>query len=966
MKRSLRLFAIFSWGVALNGVPLMADGGSSITVTNIVSWLFGALGIGYALYTYIKRRRDERAKQMVIQQAQQDFKEDLRAGNSRTSEEVYRAVLKEELGYLQFMGSPDVDCSNVPLEDAFVSLCVSESWRSEERFGMGPGKEKQMENMHRAMKDSIGPAQVMARAFKEDAFRLLMVIGDPGSGKTTLMKHYAQRCLDYRGKGWLELGFSQPVFPIYFPLRDLQFGEDGRPVLLPAALERWAVNRNLNIGADQFSRWLRERTPLVLLDGLDEIAGTDRRKQVCIWVGNLCKGYPGGYFVVTSRATGYRKLDGIEMEFRHLRADVLDFTPGQQEEYLYKWFEAVYLSCLPPPAEGDVQQWRESRRREARERVPEIVEFLRKEENRSVRELAAVPMLLEIMAVLWKDRKVLPKTRFQLYEAALKYLLEHRPRTKGVEPPVPAEEALRVLAPTALWMQEELGRDEANKAETHRWMQPHLNTLEGQPDAAGFCEYLRDDAGLIADVDREHYIFRHKSFREFLAGMQLKEEGYQPGRVEQLTAFFSDDWWEEALRFFMCLGTKEFFDRFMKAFFSSPVSRDLDANERKLLLLLVKDAPAKRIDALVERLGADDLEGNSRSYILDCLKAIGTPEARAAVNNARLEDWSEMDRKKAADIVAESVSTMEGALEMVPVDNDALSFRNPIEFNVEYIKIPGGTFNYSRAEEKQSVQDFFLCKTPVTNARYRRFIDYLSGKEKELAGKLPPDRFSSLLLEFSGIAKEDGVIHKGFREYLGEEPDELKSKLRSRYDDTKKYNGADQPVLGVSWYHARSYCFWLSCMEAALKDKASLKDIRRLSGMYRLPDEKEWEWAAGGNPDGTVREYPWPAGKGAPSPKLANYDGNVGTTTPVGSYPEGATPLGLMDMAGNVWEWMENYRDNKKRAPALCGGSWNYIDNGLRCRARLDVRPHDRFLSVGFRPFRPIKDGGWEAGKMRG
>jgi formylglycine-generating enzyme required for sulfatase activity len=114
----------------------------------------------------------------------------------------------------------------------------------------------------------------------------------------------------------------------------------------------------------------------------------------------------------------------------------------------------------------------------------------------------------------------------------------------------------------------------------------------------------------------------------------------------------------------------------------------------------------------------------------------------------------------------------------------------------------------------------------------------------------------------------------------------------------------------------------------------------------------EWEWAAGGNPDGSVRLYPWPEDKGEPNPNLANFNKNVGTTTPVGRYPEGATPQGLMDMAGNVYEWMENLYQKDEPYRAFRGGSWYNDVSSLRCAARDDLFPGYRLGSWGFRVVR--------------
>jgi formylglycine-generating enzyme required for sulfatase activity len=96
---------------------------------------------------------------------------------------------------------------------------------------------------------------------------------------------------------------------------------------------------------------------------------------------------------------------------------------------------------------------------------------------------------------------------------------------------------------------------------------------------------------------------------------------------------------------------------------------------------------------------------------------------------------------------------------------------------------------------------------------------------------------------------------------------------------------ADFPVIYVDWNQASAYCRWAE---------------------GRLPTEAEWERAARGTGWGF---YPW--GIAAPACSLANYwsesDICVGDTTAVGSYPSGASPVGALDMAGNVWEWVNDW-----------------------------------------------------------
>ncbi|HHN93338.1 MAG TPA: hypothetical protein ENK17_01085, partial [Anaerolineae bacterium] len=111
----------------------------------------------------------------------------------------------------------------------------------------------------------------------------------------------------------------------------------------------------------------------------------------------------------------------------------------------------------------------------------------------------------------------------------------------------------------------------------------------------------------------------------------------------------------------------------------------------------------------------------------------------------------------------------------------------------------------------------------------------------------------------------------------------------------------DHPVVYVTWEQADAYCRWLA--------SATGWDVR-------LPTEAQWEKAASWDPAaGVKRRYPW--GDEEPDDSRLNYLGSrLGRTTPVGSYPAGASPYGLMDMAGNVWEWVADWysRDYYSRA----------------------------------------------------
>ncbi len=893
---------------------------------NGIDWklVIALLGFGFGLYQYFKRFRER--KKMV--QAEYEAKKAIVLGEKKketlSAQDQYRNILEEEL-YRIGMTGPEFDSKFLTIEESFVSLHLSQSWHCETPFD-GPGKpNRDMAAVHEKERH-LSPEQVMEQAFQK--YRLLLVIGEPGSGKTTLLQYYTVTCLENKHH---RLGFRETnILPLYFPLKELKFS-NGSPLSLQESLALWSGLGHREIAAVQFNTWLQGDNALVLLDGLDEISDRDKRRQVCLWIKRALSTFKNTRFVLTSRPTGYRKIEGVELECDHLRADIMEFSPAQQARFLNKWYRAVYLEELPVNA--PVEQ-REQKEDQAEKRAQAIIDFLKKEENKSIAELAKVPMLLQIMAILWKNRDYLPGSRNDLYRISLNYLLVFRDERKDLDPLLSADKARMVLGPMARWMLETLKSDYAEKEKMHEYMQAYLQDMDNAPDAPSFCQNLRDRAGLIADYGKDHYIFRHKSFMEFLAASQLLLDCRDDHTlINTLAQSFNDDWWEEPLRFFICNSDGIIFDRFMQALFQSKESRRLNANKENLLQQLVREAPMRKINSMTRALQSKEPDENQKRYILNCLKIIDTKESIGAVHAFLKENKADKTNLAlAGDIVAELGARYGLMIEEKPMVTVTApnSFRNPYEDNVEYILIPGGSYTFSVTGKVEKVPDLYFCKYLVTNKRYRKFISYLEGKQGALEEMMQLKEFAEKLTDFA-----KGI--KGYTDYLGTDPREWRQKLRSRFDEDKKYNSDDQPVVGVTWYAARAYCFWLSCLHAK-------------ENVYRLPTETEWEWAAAGRePDGSLREFPWEKDKGGPNPDLANFDGNVGATTPVGRYPAGATPEGLMDMAGNVWEWMENFYDKDKDSYALRGGAWNDSSDKLRCASPHCLSPDDLWLGHGFR-----------------
>jgi formylglycine-generating enzyme required for sulfatase activity len=185
----------------------------------------------------------------------------------------------------------------------------------------------------------------------------------------------------------------------------------------------------------------------------------------------------------------------------------------------------------------------------------------------------------------------------------------------------------------------------------------------------------------------------------------------------------------------------------------------------------------------------------------------------------------------------------------------------------------------------------------------------------------------------------------------------MKHKLPGHWEDGRIPAGKENhPVVAISWHDTVAFCGWLS---------------RETGRDFRLPTEAEWEKAARGT-EGRV--YPW--GDELPTPELCNFDGNVNDITPVGRYsPQGDSPYGCADMAGNVWEWTQSLYmgypydpvDGREEIEAgefiedrrvVRGGSWHSSRERARCAFRSWSRSDLSDARYGFRCVSPVSDSG--------
>ncbi len=435
----------------------------------------------------------------------------------------------------------------IPLPDVYIDLDVIEPMHDENserawaaRLSRGEGRQR------------TGLLDTLADADNTWA----VLLGDPGSGKTTFINYLAYLVINNPAALPKPL---QNLLPVRLILREAAARhiaadvEKGTAHMLWNALED-DITVRLGEGAARrllpyFQDRLLNQGGLILLDGLDEVPeAQQRRKTLLEAVQELAGLLPRdrSRILVTARPYAYADRKWHLADFSILA--LAPFNEHQVERFITRWYQAVRLST----------GWNEATAYDKGRRL-----FLVLKERPYLADLASRPLLLTLMATLHSSWGQLPEDRADLYEETVKLLLGRWQRARevkgpGGEPIVEpgitqtlrvGEERIRTALEALAFavhdrQRKELVRDEEPADISEGEVLVAFKSLLRNIDPEALLHYLKDRAGLLIARRNGVYTFPHRSFQEYLAACYLAN---QPQFAERMQQLLQEDarWWQE-------------------------------------------------------------------------------------------------------------------------------------------------------------------------------------------------------------------------------------------------------------------------------------------------------------------------------------------------------------------------------------------------------------------------------------
>ena len=600
----------------------------------------------------------------------------------------------------------------LPIDQAFVPLNVAPIQ------SLGEGRPGRVHSGSREALERCEASVVLGDIFKwaaRFAGRGVLLLGDPGAGKTTGARQFCWRVLTEPDPA-RNLGLPAGIVPVFLRLRNLTPHQRGLKDFITDGVSSSILPAEQ---AQPCPDLLARHGVLWIFDGLDEVVSEEARVRVCGWIKEAIEQRTGDYFLVTSRHQGYQGPVELGPAFCQFQVRPLD--AAQSGEFVARWYRAVFQRLHPDDPEHPVK---------AAAEADALAEVLGQPEYKvgRLRQLPSNPLLLTILCLMHHQDRNLPRRRADLYARCVRVLVEHWRKDvwkaqaiSGYDP----EAAEGVLGAVAWWLHGEEGRitqtvarlgGEAGKALADLAPGAGLGR-----DGEAFIKRMRDESGVLADWPGGQCGFLHLGFQEYLAGLHAAREG----KAADLAGQAGKSWWREVILVAAAIGSREFSHRLSAEF----IRTGAVLREGALVDQCLEEARYAVLEPLIEALRAGNPSAELELGLLLRLKPF-SPQGLLEECRQRTDSSSPEVASLAREILARSgvavarpkIEAAGTPLELVVDPGTSLAF----------IRLPQGEFSMGQAEggvdrerpvhRVRLTRPFLMGKYPVTNAEYGRFL----------------------------------------------------------------------------------------------------------------------------------------------------------------------------------------------------------------------------------------------------